>query len=142
VRRAPACTSGVRAGDTYLDPALLFAGTPAPAHLVRDIPRVPGPAAQERAGLVRLLRHTRRIAGAAAGLAVEAAQATNDAVAALWRRPGACTPRDVPPIRMTQRHIAVLVGGLGSSSEKAAIDDVDTAVLGYAPEDVMRFSYR
>ena len=133
---------GVRAGDTYLDPALLLGGTPAPAHLVRDGDRAPGPVGQERTGLVRLLRGARRLAGSAADLGATVAQAAGDGVAALWRRPGACTPPEIHPLPRVRRHIAVLVGGLGSSSEKAAIDDVDTARLGYAAEDVMRFSYR
>jgi hypothetical protein len=41
----------------------------------------------------------------------------------------------------TERRLAVLVGGLGSSSTSAAVDDVDTAALGYRAEDVVRFSY-
>jgi pimeloyl-ACP methyl ester carboxylesterase len=36
----------------------------------------------------------------------------------------------------------VLVGGLGSSSSHAAIDQLDTKALGYAAGDVVRFSYR
>ena len=133
---------GVRAGETYIDPALLLGGAPAPAHLVRDDDRVPGPVARERAALVRLLRGVGRLAGGGVGLGVEAALAAGDAVATLWRRPGACTPPEVSPLPRTQRHIAVLVGGLGSSSENAAVDDVDTSALGYAAGDVMRFSYR
>jgi pimeloyl-ACP methyl ester carboxylesterase len=37
--------------------------------------------------------------------------------------------------------VVVLVGGLGSTSSDAAVDEVDTAALGYRPEDVYRFSY-
>ncbi|MEA2687103.1 MAG: hypothetical protein QOE93_2298, partial [Actinomycetota bacterium] len=44
--------------------------------------------------------------------------------------------------RLPERHIAVLVGGLWSTSEEAGIDDLDTAALGYADDDVSRFSYR
>ncbi|MCX7619257.1 MAG: peptidoglycan DD-metalloendopeptidase family protein [Acidimicrobiales bacterium] len=40
------------------------------------------------------------------------------------------------------RRIVVLVGGLGSSNADAAVRDVDTAALGYAPDDVLLFSYR
>jgi alpha-beta hydrolase superfamily lysophospholipase len=36
----------------------------------------------------------------------------------------------------------VLVGGLGSSSERASVRDVDTAALGYRDDHVMQFSYR
>ena len=53
-----------------------------------------------------------------------------------------CTRPDVAPPRLTERHLAVLVGGLGSSSGHASVLDVDTAALGYAPGDVMQFSYR
>jgi len=38
--------------------------------------------------------------------------------------------------------MAVLVGGLGSSSTSAAVTRVDTAALGYAGPDVHQFSYR
>jgi hypothetical protein len=59
---------------------------------------------------------------------------------------GDCTPADVPAPRLQERHIAVLVGGLGSSGAAtgggAAIFGVNTAALGYAPGDVYRFSYR
>ena len=53
-----------------------------------------------------------------------------------------CTPAGAAQPRLQERHLAVLVGGLGSSSEEAAIDDLDTAALGYADADVSRFSYR
>jgi hypothetical protein len=52
-----------------------------------------------------------------------------------------CTPGSVDPPRRVGRRIAVLVGGLGSDSDHAAIDDVDTEALGYGDGDVARFSY-
>jgi Peptidase family M23/Putative serine esterase (DUF676) len=62
---------------------------------------------------------------------------------------GECTPAGVapPPVH---GHIAVLVGGLGSSGSMkdgvehggAAIFRLDTAALGYQPADVLHFSYR
>ena len=53
-----------------------------------------------------------------------------------------CTPQDTaPPPPPTERHLVVLVGGLGSASGHASVLDVDTASLGYRPEDVMQFSY-
>lgn len=55
------------------------------------------------------------------------------------RRP--CTPVEVEPSPPAERRIALLVAGLGSTSEHGAIDDVATATLGYAPPDVVRFSY-
>lgn len=53
-----------------------------------------------------------------------------------------CTPavRPPPPPPRGER-IAVLVGGLGSSSDHASIHDLDTAALGYAPDHVAVFSY-
>jgi pimeloyl-ACP methyl ester carboxylesterase len=54
-----------------------------------------------------------------------------------------CRQPDAGPFGApTERRIAVLVGGLGSSSDNAAVRDVDTASLGYAPDDVLMFSYR
>ncbi|HUQ64087.1 MAG TPA: peptidoglycan DD-metalloendopeptidase family protein [Acidimicrobiales bacterium] len=77
---------------------------------------------------------------------------------AWWGQRDDCTPASTPTPQHADRHIAVLVGGLGSSSGRtrddpghsdaesqkrsgAAIDDVDTGALGFAPRDVMRFSY-
>lgn len=56
-----------------------------------------------------------------------------------------CTPDDEPPPPPRPgRRLAVLVAGLGSSSDpaQASVTDVDTAALGYAPGDVKQFSYR
>lgn len=60
----------------------------------------------------------------------------------LWAAQDGCTPAGVPPPAPTARRRAVLVAGLGSTSDSASVDDVDTAGLGYAPTDVVRFSYR
>ncbi|MGQ0831809.1 MAG: peptidoglycan DD-metalloendopeptidase family protein [Microthrixaceae bacterium] len=46
-----------------------------------------------------------------------------------------------PPARPGAGHVALLVGGLGSSSSHAAIDELDTDRLGYDPAEVLRFSY-
>lgn len=135
---------GARAGDVYLDPTGLLAGSQPVVHLVSDDDRRPGTAAEERAGLSRLLAGARAVAGrvlapGAAGLEQlgEVAEATVD----WWRQRGHCTPSDVAPPRPTERHLAVLVGGLGSSSDDASIEEVDTSSLGFAPGDVVRFSY-
>ncbi|HEY9558986.1 MAG TPA: hypothetical protein VIR58_19780, partial [Acidimicrobiales bacterium] len=40
-----------------------------------------------------------------------------------------------------ERRVALLVAGLGSTSENGAIDDVDAEGLGYDAPDVLRFSY-
>lgn len=60
-----------------------------------------------------------------------------------WQRRRECTPAGVGPPPAAGRRRVVLVAGLGStSSPTAGIDGVDTATLGYAPDDVSRFSYR
>ena len=61
---------------------------------------------------------------------------------AWWEARGTCTAPGVDPPAPSGRRIAVLVAGLGSSSENAAIYDVDTPTLGYARGDVYRYSYR
>jgi murein DD-endopeptidase MepM/ murein hydrolase activator NlpD len=137
---------GARAGDTYIDPASLFAGT-AQVWLVPEEARRPGTEAAERAGLARFLRGLGR-AGAAAvawarGAAVTAAghaadrartvaTAGVDLVASLppvdpvgdlalalaaWRvRAADCTPESAPAPRVRGRRILVLVAGLGSAT--------------------------
>jgi len=62
---------------------------------------------------------------------------------AAWReRQDNCTADDAPVAVPTGHRVAILVAGIGSSSNGAAIEDVDTSTLGYAPGDVIRFSYR
>jgi hypothetical protein len=63
------------------------------------------------------------------------------AVDRLLAQQEACTPSSELPPPSTGRRIVVLVGGLGSSSTDASVDDIDTAGLGIAPADVVRFSY-
>ncbi|MGH9282436.1 MAG: lipase family alpha/beta hydrolase, partial [Acidimicrobiales bacterium] len=53
-----------------------------------------------------------------------------------------CTPPGVDPPPPSGRRRLVLVAGLASTSEGAGIDAVDSAALGYARADVVRFSYR
>jgi pimeloyl-ACP methyl ester carboxylesterase len=54
-----------------------------------------------------------------------------------------CTSPETPvPPPPKNRRIAVLVGGLGSATDQAAVLDTDTKALGYAPTDVFQFSYR
>ncbi len=113
----------VRSRDAYLDPAVLFAATGA---TVRLVPEAGTGAATPRA-----------------------ASATVAGPAVAWARDGdataparSCTPPGSAPVPAPEgRRIAVLVGGLGSTSEHASVDDVDTGALGYAPGDVIRFSY-
>jgi hypothetical protein len=53
-----------------------------------------------------------------------------------------CTsPERAPPPAPGRGRIAVLVAGLGSTSEHASIHELDTTALGYAPDQVAIFSY-
>ena len=60
-----------------------------------------------------------------------------------WAQKDRCTRPEVATPRLTQRHIAVTVGGLASTGADGGspIDDLDGVALGYAPADVVRFSY-
>ncbi len=167
---------GVRAGDAYLDPALLFTGGPPQVYLVPEEQRRPQTEAQERAGVARMVQGwgSRALAGGAAAIGwakdrgVEAVggevadrldelrgairfakenqpitHVARFAIAAheWWGSRATCTPASVAPPPLPERHMAVMVGGLGSTSEGDSIDTVDTAGLGYARDDVVRYSY-
>ena len=179
---------GARAGDAYLDPAVLLSGDRR-VHLIPDGTTAPPPKAEseaaERAGLTQLVwggvssagkaagRGAARLASATAGAAKELppVRQVRDALDGIEqlrvngfsrpRLPGEseirsalrvareavtdreCTPADEPaPVPNRRGRIALLVGGLGSSSDKASIDDVDTSALGYERDRVVRFSYR
>jgi hypothetical protein len=130
---------GARVGDTYIDPQALFANTITTAHLVDDDAEHSAlPALDERRALLDLLHDAR-----------PAPSATEEQQ---WRRDndGCTDPADAArpaPVTSTRtpsptRRLAVLVGGLGSATGHAAVLDVDTTALGYAPEDVTQFSYR
>ncbi len=142
---------------TYLDPEALFAGR-LRAHLVpgADDGRAPlGVDGFSFAGEVQALLGVVAEHLAASGspsllaLSHELLALTPPvSLAALageldtWRRSQAgCTPAGVAPPPPPGRRIAVLVAGVGSNDTKAAIDDVDTATLGYSAGDVVRFSY-
>lgn len=58
-----------------------------------------------------------------------------------WRQRSSCTPADVEPPPPEGRRLAVLVAGLDSTSDDAAIADLPVDELGYAPGDVVGFSY-
>lgn len=154
---------GARYGDAYFDPASLFIDAPVRVRLVPfDDPPGTGPTG-ERGALAQLVGGITRAAswlsngagqtvrtaahyfvrfGPTGSLhalytTVQAWRAARDAS----RRP--CTPPEVaPPVRPRGRRVMVLVGGLGSSSDNASVDDVPAASLGYAASDVVRFSYR
>lgn len=55
--------------------------------------------------------------------------------------PPECTAADDPVPTVAGDRIALTIGGLGSSSSSSSVDDLATEALGYAPEEVARFSY-
>jgi hypothetical protein len=158
-----------RHGDGYLDPASLFTTGPPRVHLVPfDVPPGVG-IGGERSAIHQLLGLGGDLldvaaeaveAGADAGrevarLAVEygpyavpllrtalLVRTTIQLVQrarAMASRP--CTDEGAHIAPPAERRVAVLVAGLGSTSERASIDDVDVGALGYEPDDVRRFSY-
>ncbi|MEA2974423.1 MAG: hypothetical protein QOG82_2881 [Actinomycetota bacterium] len=157
---------GARIGDVYVDPVLLFGDGPPEVHLVPDDDRGLLSEEEEKNGLLgQLLDFGGKATDwtvdwvkgqvddkltelyGAAHYAGEATPFTHlirfgDAGLDWWRQRSECTPAGAAQPRLPDRHLAVLVGGLGSSSKEAAIDDLDTAALGYADGDVSRFSYR
>ncbi|MGH9184999.1 MAG: peptidoglycan DD-metalloendopeptidase family protein, partial [Acidimicrobiales bacterium] len=126
---------GVRSGEVYLDPAVVLAEPEARVHLVPDDggtgppapppSDLPTPAGGGGGGSV--------VSAEALAWAIESGRSTEH-----W----GCTPPTFRPVAPPTRRMAVLVGGLGSTSEHAAIDDIDLGALGYDPADVVRFSYR
>lgn len=111
----------IDAGATALDWARQTA--------VAAIPRLPDP------------EEVRMLVGTAVSMATLPVRFAGTAAA--WeRRQQRCSAAAVVPARVGPDRIAVLVAGLASSSKPAAIDDVDTAALGYAAGKVVRFSYR
>ena len=150
---------GVRALDgTYLDPeALLVDGVGGSgAHLVAgpDEGAEPLHPADERGALQTMIGAGRRAGG---GLitrleAIGHEMLSVDGSASLlqltlelerWRRAQEhCTPPGTPAPMDPGPRVVVLVGGLGSSTASAAVDHVDLIGLGYAPADIVRFSYR
>lgn len=143
-----------RVGDAYIDPASLFNGGPPRVHLVPeplDVPALPkglrdGPGIPGGDALMSAIdwerRHLETLPGDVLSLTPAPAFANGLKALATWRDDqGNCTPPAVLPPRSTTRRVAVLVGGLGSSSVSAAVAEVDTDALGYQPGDVVRFSY-
>ena len=58
-----------------------------------------------------------------------------------WAQRGECTSRDAEPPRLAERRIVVLVDGVDSGTDSSTLEDLDFDALGYAPDDVIRFSY-
>jgi pimeloyl-ACP methyl ester carboxylesterase len=161
---------GARQGDAYFDPATLFGSqTQVEVELLPfEVPPGATPD-QERTALTQLAMSRGGggfgidlpSLGDLAGWAVERAQLLHHYTGQLnplvrgtdvtWQIasrlafPPPCT--DAPPPRRPAApaadgdRVAVLVGGLGSSSESASIDDLRADELGYRPDDVVRFSY-
>ncbi|MDZ7675979.1 MAG: peptidoglycan DD-metalloendopeptidase family protein [Acidimicrobiales bacterium] len=156
---------GVRAGDAYLDPAALFERIEVRVRLVphdEPLPAHDAGVVRERRALVEVVRE-RGLLGRIADTAVDVGRASADGlsagyhllrdldpsraaldvVAAYRSSGGDCTVDEVAtPAAPADGHVAVLVAGYGSNSVDAAVDDVDTASLGYAVGDVVRYSYR
>ena len=147
---------GARVGDTYIDPRTLFDAGPPHVFLVPDDVRRPGTVEQERSGLSRFLGALGTVGSAIRGAAGSGldqfkgafhyaslpvtvgfrfAQTTVD----WWNQRNNCTPASVTPPPLTEHRVAVLVSGLGSSSNHDSLDNVDPATLGY--DDSFRFSY-
>jgi hypothetical protein len=144
-----------RSGD-YIDPASLF-GEVRVARLVPGVDEGEPPLVDDerrdllalvaqQAALGRLAASHERATRLALHYAIENRPEVRAArMAARFRRleqrRNRCTRPDEPAPVLHERHIALLVGGLGSSSTDASVDRVDAATLGFAPEDVLRFSY-
>jgi murein DD-endopeptidase MepM/ murein hydrolase activator NlpD len=149
---------GVRAGDIYLDPAGLFTGLVVEVELV---PTGPGPAtaAAEAAALREIVRDLDGpgLLGDALAWLRERARAQLaaspydayrrglhlvDDLAGRLLAPPACSAEPPPEQPAAgQGRVAITVGGLGSTSSDAAVDDLRSEELGYEPGRVLRFSY-
>jgi hypothetical protein len=155
---------GARLGGSYFDPATLFTSGDVQVELLPlEIP--PGATADEEAAALRALALQRGGGGLSLpGLGdvivwlgdrallvghyaselspmsrvVDVGRGVVDRT--LFAPP--CTD-DAPPVRpAAQRNrVALLVGGLGSSSDSASIDQLQVDDLGYGERDVVRFSY-
>jgi hypothetical protein len=129
----------VRRGDEYIDPAAILGGAAPVVHLAPEQQidaRVWERVESRNAGVASFGRlpvpplSAPRVLWTAAG-----------AVRDWWSQRRRCTRSSISPVRPPGRRLAVLVGGLGSSSDRAAVDGLDLAGLGYARADAVRFSY-
>ncbi len=153
---------GVRAPDgTYFDPEEVLAGRVRP-----EIALVPGAEegldpldAGERRSLLDTLRdsgvalmdYVERTGVEAVSIAAHAALSASNpariaraavALARWYQQSGSCTPASTEAPTIDRRRVAVEVSGLGTASESNSAWEFDTATIGYAPTDVIRFSYR
>jgi len=183
---------GARAGDAYIDPAVLMGPGHERIHLVAEPLSEEGEkggvwhslaalaggafhateagvawAAQQSVDAalapVRMGQQALQLLGKAESLAAwaEYARRLGDPAAwlltigtAAWEATNAdCTGSDVATPKLQERHILVEVAGLGSHTgttskrnpegwhEAGAVVDVNEGALGYAPDDVVEFSY-
>ena len=143
-----------RIDDAYIDPASLLDAGPPRVYLVPeplDLPMRPNAAGGgwSLPGADALLsaidweiRHLAATPGVVVSLTpLPALTAGFNALVDWQQRRDDCTSPFVAPPPPKGRRVAVLVGGLGSSSTAAAVADVDTSSLGYGSGDVVRFSY-
>lgn len=161
---------GARDGEHYLDPESLFGERVVEVRLVphgEPLPPTDAGLLAEQASLRDLVRKEepgllRRAVGAVVRGAVPLAAKVVGAADAAWHswrglRPSSiaadiaeslaihlrqeCTPSSVTPEPPPGERTAILVAGLGSSSEHGSIDDVDLDALGYDPASVLRYRY-
>jgi hypothetical protein len=152
---------GARRGDSYFDPATLLSSATAGVE-VELLPLELPPDSDEGTALAAMvgvaLPGVDTAGAAATDWIVERARLNYHYVTALdpvgrslavagdlasaLADPPPCSDRP-PPHRPVagQARRAILVGGLGSSSDSASVDDLRTDELGYAPDAVERFSY-
>ncbi len=139
-----------RLGDTYVDPNLLFAGYEVSLRLTESA--LPSQAGRSSAGRseVAPVERSGWDALLAANDAASQLSLTNRITSA-GMAAGAwlhleCTPDESPvasqaPGSAGERRVLIQVGGLGSSTDDASITQLDEEALGYADDDVIRFSY-
>jgi hypothetical protein len=161
---------GVRSGDTYLDPAALFGGVEVRVRLVpheEPLPPTDAGLLRERIALLETVRERSRLERLRAFVARNGRRALElvgaglelhnqmdpwtiaaESVVTLRARIREyvlreCTPGDqaLPDVDAGGR-IALLVGGLSSTSTEAAVDGMHLDEVGYEPGDVLRYSYR
>ena len=156
---------GARRGDAYFDPASLFGGGPPRVRLVPfDEPPGEGEAGERRAigqlidgfgelfgsgadwlrsggQLLDTLAHYHGRFGFPTALLNNGLTLLSARQRARQRSERQCSAAGAAPPPPSGRRLALLVGGLGSNSREATVDDVDTTGLGYASADVLRFSY-
>jgi hypothetical protein len=155
---------GARLGDIYVDPATLFGRSQVEVELLPfELPPGASPDDERLALMGRNIATSTGLSPASlrpatqwlerqAALAAHYGVELNPTVRGLRltadvvhriTSPPPCSHEPAPtrPVATGRRRVAVLVGGLGSSSRSASIDRLRTDELGYDRDDVVRFSY-